>query len=242
MKGLIFDQRLNTYDEMIKEQVENLLFPYSEYAVVQETICDYLNDKRPKKQIKILDIGIGTALLYERILLGNFELYGLDQSEQMLEIARLKQEEAKLYQADIRNGLPEELKKENFDFIIISYLFSFLDFSYFKALLPLLKNSLAKEGKIIIADNFFKSEEIKMKYFLEEPKNLDFGLNFHVYNDVVLELEDDYDLSYLELNVYTGIIIIENLLQSTLQYDDSLVKYSENTGKWKSTLPEKKSE
>jgi hypothetical protein len=67
-------------------------------------------------------------------------------------------------------------------------------------------------------------------------------LYLRVYEEILERLDDHFDLSFMEINQYTGLIIVEKLYQNSLQYEETLVQYKSNTEKWKSTHPEKKSE
>jgi hypothetical protein len=73
-------------------------------------------------------------------------------------------------------------------------------------------------------------------------KSNDKNINFHVYEEILERIDDSFELSYMEVNNYTGLIIVEKLFENSLQYEDTLVKYKSNTMKWKSSHPEKKSE
>ena len=41
-------------------------------------------------------------------------------------------------------------------------------------------------------------------------------------------------LSFMEINTYTGLLLIENYYESSLHFEESLIKYKTNTMKWKS--------
>jgi len=242
MSNIIYDDIAKQYDSLVSKDVENFRFPYSEYDLVQEIITDYVTEVKNGKKIRILDIGIGTASLYEKIIPDNLDLVGIDNSEVMLEIARLRVPNARLINFNIKKGLPEELEKECFDFIIVSYVFMHFDFEFIIYFIELFRKYLSPFGKLLIGDIMFFNEERKTKCLKEYPEIDSTNLNLHVYEDILERIEDNYDLSFMEVNQYTGIIIVEKLYQNSLQYQETLVKYNENTEKWKSTQPEKKSE
>lgn len=242
MKVIDYDLIANDYDNLVKEDVENFRFPYSEYNLLQEIIIEYILDNPKGKKSKILDIGIGTASLYERINPDQIELTGIDNSFEMLEIAKLKVPEAKLINHNIKKGLPKEVNEEKYDFIVVSYLFMHFDFEFIVYFIDLFRKRLAPFGKLLIGDIMFYNENNKIKCFRENPNICKHDLYFHVYEDILERLEDNYDLSFMEINQYTGLVIVEKLYQNSLQYEETLIEYNGNTEKWKSTHPEKKSE
>lgn len=242
MSNKIYDDLAKRFDQMVKDDIENFRFPYSEYNLLHEIIAEYISDRLNGKQVKILDIGIGTASLYERIIPEGIDLTGIDNSEPMLEIARLRVPGASLINHNIKKGLPEDIKGETYDFIVVSYLFMHFDFEFIIYFIELFRRYLAPFGKLLIGDILFFNEDNKLRFLKENPDVAINDLNLHVYQDVLERIDDIYDLSYMEINSYTGLIIVEKMYQNSLQYDETLVKYNENTEKWKSTQPEKKSE
>lgn len=242
MSNKIYDDLAKRFDQMVKDDIENFRFPYSEYNLLHEIIAEYISDRLNGKQVKILDIGIGTASLYERIIPEGIDLTGIDNSEPMLEIARLRVPDARLINHNIKKGLPEDIKGETYDFIVVSYLFMHFDFEFIIYFIELFRRYLAPFGKLLIGDILFFNEDNKLRFLKENPDVAINDLNLHVYQDVLERIDDIYDLSYMEINSYTGLIIVEKMYQNSLQYDETLVKYNENTEKWKSTQPEKKSE
>lgn len=242
MSNKIYDDLAHHYDFLIAKDIENLRFPYSEYSLVQEIIAEYILEKPSIDKIKILDIGIGTASIYERLIPERLDITGIDNSEPMLEIAKLRVPDAKLFNFNLKKGLPEEVKKEFYDFIIVNYVFKDFDFEFILYFIDLFRKQLAPFGKLLIGDIMFYSQNTKIKFLHDYPENEKFDINFHVYEEILERLDDNFDLSYMEINQYTGIIIVEKLYQNSLQYEETLVKLTSNTEKWKSTKPEKKSE
>jgi len=138
--------------------------------------------------------------------------------------------------------LPKELDDEKYDFIIISYVLMNFDLEFFLYFIELFKKHLAPFGKLLIGDIMFYSESQKQKFLRDNEISEDHNLYLHVYEEMLERLDDHFDLSFMEINQYTGLIIVEKLYQNSLQYEETLVQYKSNTEKWKSTHPEKKSE
>ncbi len=235
-----YDHIAKEYDKLVDNDVKENLFPYSGYKTIQDIVTDYLLEK--DKKVNILDLGCGTAKLYDKIDPNKFSLYGVDRSRAMIEIAKKKQSKAVFIYHDILKGLPENIKNKKFDYIIINYLFMHFDFKTTIDLINLLVNNLAKFGKIIIGDLLFINETAKINFFYKQQDYHELGLNFHIYSHFVNKIGNNLGLSFFDVNEYTGIIIIENINEFTLHFEEPLVKYKTNTGKWRSTHPQKKSE
>ncbi len=86
MIDLHYDEIAKNYDNLVEQDIIKQSFPYAGYKIIQELLTDDLSSK--KKKVKILDIGCGTAKLYEHLLPSKFSLVGIDQCPKMLEIAK----------------------------------------------------------------------------------------------------------------------------------------------------------
>jgi putative AdoMet-dependent methyltransferase len=160
----------------------------------------------------------------------------------MLEIAKLRCPEAKLINHNLKKGLPQEIKEEKYDFIVVTYFLMHFDFEFILYFIELFRKHLAPFGKLFIGDIMFYNQDNLNKFLQTNTKSNDKNINFHVYEEILERIDDSFELSYMEVNNYTGLIIVEKLFENSLQYEDTLVKYKSNTMKWKSSHPEKKSE
>ena len=106
----------------------------------------------------------------------------------------------------------------------------------------LLSNFLAPFGKIFIGDILFLDETCKNTYLTDHPENLNPNYYYHTFSEVVNRTDELLALSFMELNSFTGILIIEKYYESALHFEESLIKYKSNTVKWKSSQSQKKRE
>lgn len=141
---------------------KNNEYPFSGYKDVLNTIY---NTVRRKEKGRILDIGFGTGILTKKLYDNGYEIYGIDFSKRMLEIAREKMPLAKLFQYDFSKGLPKELEKIDFDYIISTYAMHHLEDREKINLIKILDKNLSNNGEIIIGDIAFETREL-----LEECK------------------------------------------------------------------------
>jgi putative AdoMet-dependent methyltransferase len=237
-----YDMIAKDYDQLIQDDVSNQSFPYAAYEDIQNIIASYVSENQQLDQAKILDLGIGTASLYERIIPEKYTLTGIDNSNEMLELAKLRFSEVQLYNHDLLKGLPEAIKNEKYDYIIISYVFKHFDLDYVVNMINQLGSYLAPFGKILIGDIMF-SDEIKQKLHLDNhPENKNPGYFYHNFQDIVRKTDDIFALSFMEINEYSGILIIDKYYERSLHFEETLVKYKSNTEKWKSSQSQKKRE
>ncbi len=242
MNEKYYDDIAKNYDQMVKDDIKNNSFPFSGHEEVEHMICSYIDEFPQKRRVEILDIGIGTASIYERLLPESFNLTGIDFSEKMLEVSKLRVPDGSFYKHDILMGLPEDIRSKKFDFIIINYLFKHFDIKTVTDLINTLKDNLAPFGKIFIGDILFLDDVHKKICLTRHKEYLSSEYHYHLYAQIVKRMKDEFQLSFMEINEYTGIVIIENYYEYALQFEECLVKYKSNTAKWKSSHPQKKRE
>jgi len=234
-----YDDIANEYDQLVQDDVVANRFPYGAYEEVQYMIADYIFENKHITEAKVLDIGIGTGSLYEKIMPEKLSLTGIDNSSAMLEIAHLRLPDAKLIKHNILRGIPAEIKNEKYDFIVINYLFKHFELNTIVGIVNKLVKFLAPFGKIFIADILFLDETRRKIYLNLNPDNLYPGYYYHSYSDVIAKIDDELALSFMEINEYTGITIIEKYYDNPLHFEETLVKYKSNTVKWKSNQTQK---
>lgn len=234
-----YDQIAPMYDQVVQDDIENRRFPYGGYDDLQDIIANYIYDAKPVERIKILDLGIGTGRIYEKINPQTSDITGIDNSKTMLEIAHLRVPEARLYDHNILLGLPEELAKESFDFIIIDYLFKHLDIHHVTGLISQLISHLSPFGRIFIGGILFLDAKRRQAYLSQNPADRYLIYHYHTYADIIRRIDQDLALSFMEINAYTGLMIVEKYHENPLHFEETLVKYKSNTVKWKSSHPQK---
>lgn len=142
---------------------------------------DLLNKR---KKIKILDIGCGDGVLFyllsKKIKLNNFELYGIDYSEEAINIAKMKNPDVKFYVSNVYELPFEEIF---FDIIVSSDVIEHL--AKPKQMLKEITRVGKKGASCIISTPIKYTENVldemhKHEYFQKEFYNLINSLNaFH---------------------------------------------------------------
>jgi len=148
----LFDSWASDYDYYVKTGSGS--FPFLGYDDVLNRIVELAD---PKPGMKILDAGIGTGNLAQRFLEYDCEIWGIDYSSRMLEEAKKKVPDAKLFQFDIRSEWPSELKI-GFDRIVSAYTLHHLNLEGKMDVVQRMGRDLLREGgHIIVGDVSFPS-------------------------------------------------------------------------------------
>ena len=130
---------------------------------------------------KLLDIGIGTGLCSSLFFKLGLEVYGLDSSDEMLEICREKRITKELKKWDLLNT-PLPYSNAQFDHIISGGVFHF-----FKDLQPIFKEiaRLIKPNGIFAFTTKTFSEELPTDYYSEFSKE---GISIFTHSDGYIHL------------------------------------------------------
>ena len=147
-----FDLWADEYDKSVSQSQQQQTYPFAGYRDVLNYI--YIQIRRRKGK-KILDLGFGTALLAQRLYQDGYQIFGVDFSPRMLEIARGKMPGARLELWDFSRGLPPAFAGEQFDFILCTYAIHHLDTLQKVELLTALRSCLSDTGLLLVGDVAF---------------------------------------------------------------------------------------
>ena len=195
-----------TYNNSVKISDEKNVYPFAGYEKLMNTI---LNNILDNKKSSILDIGIGTGILSTELHKNGYMITGIDFSEEMIKICKTKMPFARLIQYDFTNGLPKELENEKYDYIISTYAMHHLEDNKKIILIKKLTKILDDNGSIIIGDIGFQTK----KHF-DECKSLynnewDGEEYYFVYDEIKNKFTDEYTISYNQISICAGIIVIK---------------------------------
>lgn len=198
-----FDLWADGYDKSVELSEENDEYPFAGYKDVLNTIYNIVH-KREKA--KILDIGFGTGILTKKLYDDGYEIYGIDFSQKMIEIAREKMPLASLIKYDFAKGLPEEIKDNSFDYIISTYAMHHLKDEEKNEFIEKLESYLNKDGKIIIGDIAFKTRELLEKCKANYNEYWDDEEIYFVFEELKESLYNN--ISFKEISHCSGVIQI----------------------------------
>lgn len=170
-----FNSWAKTYDKSVERDSSSLKF-YKYYdKILDTTYKKAIRDKA--KDIRILEIGVGTGNLASRFLQNEYDIIGIDQSREMLNVAKEKFPKLKLRLGDFLK-IPFESGK--FDVIVSIYAFHHLNEEENKIAIREILRVLKDDGRVVIGDLMFQNQEEKEKIMS--------GLT----NEEIEEIEDEY--------------------------------------------------
>jgi putative AdoMet-dependent methyltransferase len=181
----LFDAWAPTYDDDVAEGEG---FPFEGY---ERTLAEVVRVVRDAGGGRVLELGVGTGRLTERLVAAGCEVWGIDLSGAMLERARARVPAARLHRADLFGVWPDELAGLEFDAIVSSYVFhEFLDTVKVDVLRGLAGRRLARNGVMVIADLVFPSREERERQHAMWREAWDDGESYWVAEEIVLKLRD----------------------------------------------------
>lgn len=149
-----FDLWADGYDKSVGLSDHDNTYPFAGY---KQILNEIYNRVLAGKCNAVLDIGFGTGMLTAKLYEQGCQIWGQDFSERMIELARKKMPEAKLYQGDFSKGLVEELKRNRYDAILATYSLHHLTdvqkIRFLEEILPLLHEG----GWLYIGDVAFET-------------------------------------------------------------------------------------
>lgn len=159
-----FNLWADNYDKTVGISDEDNTYPFAGYKKILNEIY---NDVLKNSCETVLDIGFGTATLTAKLYEKGCQIYGQDFSDKMIELAKNKMPNSKLFKGDFSKGLAKELKEQKYDAIVATYSLHHLEdeekITFIKELLSLLNENAV----IYIGDVAFETrmelEECKKK-------------------------------------------------------------------------------
>lgn len=203
-----FDLWADGYDKSVELSEEDNEYPFAGYKDVLGTIYSTIHRK---EKAKILDIGFGTGVLTKKLYDDGYEVYGIDFSERMIEIAKEKMPLANLFQYDFSKGLPKEIENTKFDYIISTYAIHHLEDKDKIEFINTLKKHLYSDGEIIVGDVAFETRELLEKCKVESGDYWDDEEIYIVFNELKSNFIKD-NISFAPISHCAGIIQLKRLL------------------------------
>lgn len=202
----LFDNWASHYNPAKNER-----FPFIGYNDVLTTIVRKAN---PGPDNTILDIGIGTGNLAQRFLSHHCALWGIDFSTKMLARAANLLPNATLVQANIlAERWPSQLDRK-FDVIVSAYTFhEFQDITKVQLLKRLIRNHLAPNGKIVIGDIAFPTEQAEVEARETWKDQWDNDEFYWIADRTIATCKvEGIDIQYTQVSECSGVLIVENTM------------------------------
>lgn len=153
-----FDNWANSYDEDVAKDITNVKM-YKNYEYILDSVYKLVKNIN-KKDVSILEIGVGTGNLAGRFLEENYNIIGIDQSREMLNVAKQKYSKLKVRLGEF---LKIPFNDKSFDVIVSTYAFHHLNNEEKSMAIKEMIRVLKDGGKIVVGDLMFKDETDKQK-------------------------------------------------------------------------------
>ena len=199
-----FDLWAGSYDKSVRMADYNNEYPFAGYFALMNAVYGTVMAKAPAK---VLDAGVGTAVLAQKLYDGGCEITGIDFSAEMLETARRKMPDARLLQCDFTRGLPPELMAERFDFIISTYALHHLEGDNQTAFILQLLALLKPNGTMLIGDVCFPTEDALLECREQSGDHWDDEENYIVFS-ALKDALPGYSASFQAFSFCGGVIEI----------------------------------
>jgi len=180
--------------ELVKQNYEMIAPAFSDTRnyiwpgldVVIETELKKLAKDRNHEKIKVLDVGCGNGRLFNLLKNKKIVYTGVDQSKNLIAIARQKHQAAYFYQDDILNFTQKN--KQKFDLILFIAVWQHVpSYELRLTLLKQIKNCLTPNG-IVIITNWNLKKHAKYKKLIYKYAFLKLlGKNKMDFNDIVFD-------------------------------------------------------
>lgn len=158
----LFDHWAGSYDRGMSANDD--AFPFDGYERILDAVVELAG---AKPGTRVLDLGIGTGNLAQRFIQCGCEVWGLDFSAEMLAKAREKFPQARLFQANLLEEWPADLRPP-YDRIVSAYVLHEFPLAAKIAVLRRAMQYLAPAALLLIADVAFESvadrEALRQRY------------------------------------------------------------------------------
>ncbi|MGG3574221.1 class I SAM-dependent methyltransferase [Bacillus gobiensis] len=149
----LFDEWADSYDQTVAGADPEYAEVFSNYDHILQTVASEANGV-------VLEFGVGTGNLSEKLLNGGLVVYGVEPAKMMRNEAKKKLPSLSLFEGDF---LSYSLPIDSVDTIVSTYAFHHLNDVEKEQALKQYYELLNKKGKILFADTLFESSESKQK-------------------------------------------------------------------------------
>lgn len=202
-----FDRWAGSYDSSIGSDPQG--YPFEGYYRVLEFVRHQLGED--VRNLRILDLGIGTGLLTQRLYDEGAVIVGLDFSAEMLRLAKQKMPGGEFIQHDLTEPLTPRIIAGKYDYIISSYAIHHLSSARLIALIRELLPLLRADGKLVFADVGFRSQS-DLNSCREKYQSIwDNSENYLVADKLLSQLQscsDELNADYTQISPCAGVLTV----------------------------------
>ena len=151
-----FDRWSEDYDRSVEKSNSHHEFPFAGY---EDVLRGIYNTVGVAGNFSILDIGFGTGALTTQLYHAGHAITGIDFSPKMIALAQQKMPNAALIEWDFADGLPGQVNRQKYDYIVSTYAMHHLPDGQKIDLINNLLACLKQGGKILIGDVSFQTRD-----------------------------------------------------------------------------------
>ncbi|MHA2025259.1 MAG: class I SAM-dependent DNA methyltransferase [Candidatus Thorarchaeota archaeon] len=198
----LFDSWASSYDYWI--EIGSDSFPFRGYdnvlnRIVRLTECGLGS--------RILDVGIGTGNLALRFVEFGCEIWGIDYSSRMLEEAKKKVPNAKLFHVNVESEWPPDIEI-GFDSIVSAYTLHHLTLERKVRAVKRIANDLLRDGgKLVVGDVSFTTSSNRASARIKLASSWDDD-EYYWAADEFIQLMDGFSVSYEQVSDFGGVYLI----------------------------------
>lgn len=200
-----FNSWAKSYDNDVKKDNGELKI-YRNYELILQSVYESV-EKLKIKNPKILEIGVGTGNLASKFLNSGYDIIGIDQSREMLSVAK---EKYSMLKVRLGEFLKIPYDNKSFDIIVSTYAFHHLNESEKCIAIEEMMRVLKDNGTIIIGDLMFESKESEEKILkdLSEKQIEEVKDEYYSYIDLLSWEFNKYNkkLNYNRIDKFNYII------------------------------------
>ena len=209
LKSSVFDLWAVTYEEEVDTTDNNNEYPFAGYKKILTLIYNMITESSPAR---ILDIGIGTGRLSTKLYDAGNDITGVDFSSEMLDKAKLRMPNAKLFQCNFVYGLPFAVSEKKYDFIISTYALHHLTDDLKVSFIINLLELLDEGGQVFIGDIGFPTrKELTGCKDACAPDEWDDDEYYFVFSELCEQLNVFCNAMYQQVSRCAGLLKVQKI-------------------------------
>ncbi|AXI08677.1 SAM-dependent methyltransferase [Oceanobacillus zhaokaii] len=202
---------IEIFEEWAKDYDESVAGQDPQYAAVFANYEGILNEVTARSTGTVLEFGVGTGNLSEKLLQAGLDVIGIEPSQAMLDIAKEKHPELTVLEGDF---LTYPVSDTPVNTIVSTYAFHHLTDDEKAIAVKQFKEILKENGKIVFGDTMFASE-IEKQAMIDSAKEKGFSALAEdlqrEYYPIIDTLEDifttnGFDIEFKQMNHFVWII------------------------------------
>ncbi|WP_404451629.1 class I SAM-dependent methyltransferase [Virgibacillus necropolis] len=203
----LFEEWADSYDDSVTGKDPQYAAVFLHYDKILDEVTKYSSGN-------VLEFGVGTGNLTQKLMENNHKVFGVEPSEAMRKIAAEKLPELPLYEGDF---ITFPSFDDSIDTIVSTYAFHHLTDSEKGEAIAKFANLLAEKGKVVFADTMFESSVAKEDIIGEADKKgytdliEDLNREYYPLNNTLQELfeKNHFHVTFKKMNEFVWLVIAE---------------------------------